>query len=110
MSDDRSYPDKKKGTLRTRLAYWTAEVVLVFVGVGGVLAEQLQQHDQEAKQRDRILAALERTLREGIASEKVTPCEGSESLPDFSVAFRPAPNSNALSGQPSIRSTRKCAS
>jgi hypothetical protein len=33
MSDDRSYPDKKKGTLRSRLAYWTAEVALVFVGV-----------------------------------------------------------------------------
>jgi len=36
-----------------------------------ILAQQYQQHEQEAKHRDRILASLERTLREGIASGKV---------------------------------------
>ena len=63
--------DKRK-TLGGRLVRWTAELVLVFIGVYAAFwLNNYQQHEQEAKHRDRILASLERTLREGIASGKV---------------------------------------
>jgi hypothetical protein len=88
MADDPSYPDKKKGTLQERLAYWTAEVVLVFVGVSAAFwLNNYQQHDQEAKRRDQILAALERTLEEGIASGKVNAVRAERELAEFQRRF-----------------------
>jgi hypothetical protein len=88
MADDSSYPDKKRGTLRTRLAYWTAEMVLVFVGVSAAFwLNNYQQHDQEAKHRDRILATIERTLREGIASGKVNAAREEQELAEFQRAL-----------------------
>ena len=67
MSEDPTYLDKKRGTLRARLMHWTADVVLVFLGVSAAFwLNNYQQHDREAKQRDRILASLEKTLRKGI--------------------------------------------
>jgi hypothetical protein len=96
MANDPGYPDKKRGTLRARLGYWTAEVVLVFVGVSAAFwLNNYQQHDQEAKRRDQILAALERTLEEGIASGKVNAVRAERELAEFSAFFRRSPNSTA---------------
>ena len=58
--------EERKRTLSARLARWAAELILVFVGVYAAFwLNSYQQHQQEAKRRDQILASLERTLREG---------------------------------------------
>jgi hypothetical protein len=88
MADDPGYPDKKRSTLRARLGYWTAEVVLVFVGVSAAFwLNNYQQHEQEAKHRDQILAALERTLSEGIASGKVNAAREEKERAEFQRAL-----------------------
>jgi hypothetical protein len=88
MADDPSYLAKKGGTLRARLGHWTAEVILVFVGVSAAFwLNNYQQHEQEAKQRDRILAALERTLREGIASGKINAAKQEREHTEFQRAL-----------------------
>jgi hypothetical protein len=54
-----------------RIGRWMAELVLVFVGVYAAFwLNNYQQHEQEAKRRDQILASLERTLTEGIENAK----------------------------------------
>ena len=76
MAEVPSYPDKKRSTLPARLAHWTAELVLVFVGVSAAFwLNNYQQHEQDAEHRDRILASLEQTLRKGIASGKVNAAQ-----------------------------------
>ena len=88
MPDDPTYLDKKRGILRARLTHWTAEVVLVFLGVSAAFwLNNYQQHEQEAKQRDRILASLERTLREGIASGKVNAAQEERQRAEFQRAL-----------------------
>ena len=88
MADDPTYLDKKRGTLRARLMHWTAEVVLVFFGVSAAFwLNNYQQHEQEAKQRDRILASLERTLHEGIASGKVNAAQEERRRAEFQRAL-----------------------
>jgi hypothetical protein len=89
MPDDPTYLEKKEGTLRARLTHWTAEVVLVFLGVSAAFwLNNYQQHQQEAKQRDRILASLERTLREGIASGKVNAAQQERQRSEFQGALK----------------------
>ena len=88
MADDPTYLDKERGTLRARLIHWTAEVVLVFLGVSAAFwLNNYQQHEQEAKQRDRILASLERTLRKGIASGKVNAAQEERQRAEFQRAL-----------------------
>ena len=54
-----------------RFGRWVAELVLVFVGVYAAFwLNSYQQHQQDAERRDRILASIEQTLREGIESSK----------------------------------------
>src|SRR5258708_17300108 len=63
--------EEKRKTFGTRLVRWTAELVLVFVGVYAAFwLNNYQQHQQEAKRRDQILASLEQRLKEGIESAK----------------------------------------
>src|SRR5947208_14915869 len=51
---------------------WIAELVLVFVGVYAAFwLNNYQQRQQDAERRDRILASIERTLRDGIESNKI---------------------------------------
>jgi hypothetical protein len=46
-------------------------LVLVFVGVYAAFwLNNYQQHQQEAKRRDQILASIEQQLKEGIGSAK----------------------------------------
>jgi hypothetical protein len=54
-----------------RLGRWAAELVLIFIGVYAAFwLSNFQQRQHDAEQRDRILASIERTLREGIDSSK----------------------------------------
>ena len=55
-----------------RFGRWIAELVLVFVGVYAAFwLSNYQQQQQDAQRRDRILAFIEQTLREGIESSKI---------------------------------------
>ena len=71
----------QKRSLLSRVGRWTAELVLVFVGVYAAFwLNNYQQHGQDAGRRDRILASLEEQLRKGIESGKIEPREtGTES-------------------------------
>ena len=56
----------------SRAGRWIAELVLVFVGVYAAFwLNNYQQYRQDAERRDRILASIEQTLREGIESGKI---------------------------------------
>src|SRR5947207_8169070 len=62
----------QKRSLLSRIARWTAELVLVFVGVYAAFwLNSYQQHRQDAERRDQILAFIEQTLRQGIESSKI---------------------------------------
>ena len=88
MAEVPGYPDKRRNTLPARLADWTAELVLVFVGVSAAFwLNNYQQHEQDAEHRDRILASLERTLREGIASGKVNAAQEERERAEFQRAL-----------------------
>jgi len=88
MADDPTYVAKEKGNLRARLIHWTAEVVLVFLGVSAAFwNKNYQEHEQEAKQRDRILASLEQTLRKGIASGRVNAAQEERQRAEFQRAL-----------------------
>ena len=55
-----------------RLLRWAAELILVFIGVYAAFwLNNFQQRQEDAERRDRILASIERTLRQGIDSSKV---------------------------------------
>ena len=88
MADGLSYLDRKRRTLRARLTHWTAEVILVFIGVSAAFwMNNFHQHQHEAERRDRILASLERTLREGIASGKVNAAQEERERAEFQRAL-----------------------
>jgi hypothetical protein len=60
-----------KASPLSRLGRWAAELLLVFVGVYAAFwLNNYQQHQQEAKRRDQILASLEQTLTDGIENAK----------------------------------------
>jgi hypothetical protein len=62
--------DRRKPII-SRAGRWVAELVLVFVGVYAAFwLSNYQQQRQDAERRDRILASIERTLRDGIESSK----------------------------------------
>ncbi len=74
--------------MRAQLAHWTVELVLVFVGVSAAFwLNNYQQRAQSAEQRDRILASLERTLQEGIASGKVNAAQEEQQFAEFRRAL-----------------------
>ena len=71
--------EEKRKTLSARLARWAAELVLVFIGVYAAFwLNSYQQRQQDAERRDRILASIEQTLREGIESSKINRAEQQE--------------------------------
>ena len=88
MSADPASPNKKTKTIRARLGYWVAELVLVFVGVSAAFwLNNYQQHEQNMKRRDQILASLERTLREGIESGKINAAKEEQQAAEFQRAL-----------------------
>jgi hypothetical protein len=78
----------KKRSLLSRIGRWTAELVLVFVGVYAAFwLNDYQQHRQDAERRDRILASIERTLREGIESNKTSRAKQQQQATEFRRAL-----------------------
>src|SRR5205809_3331778 len=62
----------QKRSLLSRVGRWTAELLLVFVGVYAAFwLNNYQQHRQDAERRDQILAFIEQTLSQGIESSKI---------------------------------------
>src|SRR5947199_9514206 len=62
----------EKHSRLSRFGRWVAELLLVFVGVYAAFwLNNYQQHRQDAERRERILASIERTLRDGIESNKI---------------------------------------
>src|SRR6266571_6318849 len=63
----------------SRVGRWTAELVLVFVGVYAAFwLNNYQQHRQDAERRDQILAFIDQTLSEGIESSKINRAKEQE--------------------------------
>ena len=72
----------------TRFGRWAAELILVFVGVYAAFRlNNYQQHQQEAKRRDQILASLEQRLKEGIESAKTEGIKEDREVTEFRRAL-----------------------
>jgi len=75
-------------TFWRRLGGWVAELVLVFIGVYAAFwLNNFQQHQQDAERRDRILASIERTLREGIEGAKLNRAQQEREAEEFQRAL-----------------------
>src|SRR5262245_13291907 len=69
----------------SRLGRWLAELILVFVGVYAAFwLNNYQQHQQEAKRHDQILALLEQRLETAIASAKTEGAKEGREVAEFS--------------------------
>ncbi len=78
----------EKRSRLSRVAGWVAELILVFVGVYAAFwLNNFQQRQQNAEQRDRILASIERTLLEGIESNRVSRAEQEREATEFQRAL-----------------------
>ena len=67
---------------------WVAELVLVFVGVYAAFwLSNYQQHQQDIERRDRILASIEQTLRQGIESGRINRLKEEEQAAEFQRAL-----------------------
>ena len=78
----------EKSSRLWRLGRWVAELVLVFVGVYAAFwLSNYQQRRQDAERRDRILASIERTLREGIESGKINRAKEEREAAEFQRAL-----------------------
>ena len=74
----------QKRSLLSRVGRWTAELVLVFIGVYAAFwLSNYQQHGQDAERRDRILASLEEELRRGIESGKLETVKEEREATEF---------------------------
>src|SRR6266496_2733722 len=78
----------QKRSLLSRFGRWAAELVLVFVGVYAAFwLNNFQQHQQDTERHDRILASIERTLRDGIESNKINRAEQEQEAVEFRRAL-----------------------
>jgi hypothetical protein len=78
----------RKAPFLSRAGRWIAELVLVFVGVYAAFwLNSYQQHQQDAERRDRILASIERLLREGIESGKINRAREEREAAEFQRAL-----------------------
>jgi hypothetical protein len=67
---------------------WVAELLLVFIGVYAAFwLNNYQQRQGDAERRDRILASIERTLRDGIESNKTNRAEQEGEAAEFRRAL-----------------------
>src|SRR5439155_12457662 len=72
----------------SRFGRWVAELLLVFVGVYAAFwLNNYQQHRQDAQRRDQILASIERTLRDGIESNKTNRAQQERGAAEFRRAL-----------------------
>jgi hypothetical protein len=78
----------EKHSRLSRFGRWAAELLLVFVGVYAAFwLNNYQQHRQDAERRDRILASIERTLRDGIESGKIAGAKEEQQAAKFRRAL-----------------------
>lgn len=78
----------EKRSRLSRFGRWVAELVLVFVGVYAAFwLNNYQQRRQDEERRDRILASIEQTLREGIESNKVSRAKQQQQAAEFRRAL-----------------------
>ena len=78
----------EKRSRLSRSGRWLAELLLVFIGVYAAFwLNNYQQHQQDAERRDRILASIERTLRDGIESNKTNRAEQERKKAEFRRAL-----------------------
>ena len=78
----------EKHSRLSRAGRWMAELLLVFVGVYAAFwLNNYQQHQQDSERHDRILASIERTLREGIESNKTNRVEQEREAAEFRRAL-----------------------
>ena len=77
----------QKRSLLSRVGRWTAELVLVFVGVYAAFwLNNYQQHQQEAERRDQILASFEEQLSQGVESGKINRARDERDAEEFQRA------------------------
>jgi len=82
-----SEPTKNRSRF-SRFGRWAAELLLVFVGVYAAFwLSNYQQRQQDAERRDRILASIERTLREGIESNEISRVKQQREAAEFRRAL-----------------------
>ena len=82
-----SEPTKNRSPF-SRFGRWAAELLLVFVGVYAAFwLSSYQQRQQDAERRDRILASIERTLREGIESNEISRVKQQREAAEFRRAL-----------------------
>jgi hypothetical protein len=80
--------EMKKRSGFFRVGRWVAELVLVFIGVYAAFwLNNYQQHRQDAARRDRILATIEQTLREGVESGKINRAKEEQEATEFHSAL-----------------------
>src|SRR5437660_11575586 len=80
-------PTKNKSFF-SRVGRWLAELILVFVGVYATFwLNNYQQHQQETKRRDQILASLEQQLQEGIENSRTEGATEEGQLQEFRRAL-----------------------
>src|SRR5438445_4061126 len=78
----------KNKSFFSRVGRWLAELILVFVGVYAAFwLNNYQQHQQEAKRRDQILASLEQQLEAGIESAKIESAREERLVAEFQRAL-----------------------
>src|SRR6266481_330394 len=78
----------KNKSFFSRVGRWLAELILVFVGVYAAFwLNNYQQHQQEAKRRDQILASLEQEFLRGIESGKIIGAKQERQAAEFRRAL-----------------------
>jgi hypothetical protein len=78
----------QKHSLLSRIGRWTAELILVFVGVYAAFwLNNYQEHRQDAGRRDQILASFEGQLRKGIESGKINRAKQEQEAAEFRRAL-----------------------
>src|SRR5215813_10202644 len=78
----------EKRSLLSRIGRWTAELILVFVGVYAAFwLNNYQQRQQDAERRDRILESIEKLLQQGIESGKINRARQERRATEFQRAL-----------------------
>ncbi len=71
-----------------KIGRWFAELVLVFIGAYAAFwLSNFQQHQQQARQRDQILASLELQLEEGVNNTREGAAKADDEVREFQRAL-----------------------
>jgi hypothetical protein len=77
-----------KSNSSAKVGRWLAELLLVFIGVYAAFwLNDFQQAQQRARQRDQILASLERQLEEGVENTKAQAAKAAAERREFQQAL-----------------------